>query len=253
MSKSLEVLFTPADYQTLFQRDLSDTVCVVFDILRATSTMVSALANGATSIIPVAEIPEALEIRHQQPAVLLAGERDGMRIRAFQTGGIDFDLGNSPREYLRERVDGRTIVLTTTNGTRALRACASAKNTLVGSFLNLRSVANWIRDQLPAHLLLVCGGTQEQAALEDTLAAGALCEKIWPYYALGQIADSAEISRRIYPLLQSDLYGAMRHSHNGQRLLATPALRDDVRACVQRETINLVAELGRDGAVKKMG
>lgn len=253
MPNSLEVLFTPADYNALSQRDLSDTVCVVFDILRATSTMVTALANGATAILPVAEIQEALAIRQRQPEVLLAGERDGMRIRAFQTGGIDFDLGNSPREYIRERVDGKTIIMTTTNGTRALRACAAAKKVLVGSFLNLRSVANWIRDQLPSHLLLVCSGTYDQATLEDTLAAGALCEKIWPYYALGQIADSAEISRRLYPLLQSDLFGAMRHSRNGQRLLANPALRDDVRACVQRETISLVAELGSDGMVRKMG
>jgi 2-phosphosulfolactate phosphatase len=252
MSKSLEVLFSPADYHALSQRDLSDTVCVVFDILRATSTMVTALANGAAAIIPVAEISEALAVRQKQPAVLLAGERDGIRIRAFQTDGIDFDLGNSPREYIRERVDGKTIVMTTTNGTRALRACASANRVLIGSFLNLRSVANWIRDQLPPHLLLVCSGTYEQAALEDTLAAGALCEKIWPHYALGQIADSAEISRRIYPLLQSDLPGAMKHSRNGQRLLANPALREDVRTCTQRETISLVAELGKDGMVKKM-
>jgi 2-phosphosulfolactate phosphatase len=252
MSKSLEVLFTPAEYNALSQRDLSDSLCVVFDILRATSTMVTALANGATAIIPVAEISEALAIRQRQPAVLLAGERDGMRIRAAQTGGIDFDLGNSPREYIRERVDGKTIVITTTNGTRALRACATAKKVLIGSFLNLRSIASWIRDQLPPHLLLVCSGTHEQAALEDTLAAGALCEKIWPHYALGRIADSAEISRRIYPLLQSDLYGAMRHSRNGQRLLANPALREDVRTCIQRETISLVAELCKDGMVKKL-
>src|SRR5882762_9621943 len=105
MSKSLEVLFTPAEYNALSQRDLGDTVCVVFDVLRATSTMVTALASGASAIIPVAEISEALAIRQKQPAVLLAGERDGMRIRAEQTGGTDFDLGNSPREYIRERVD----------------------------------------------------------------------------------------------------------------------------------------------------
>lgn len=252
MSKSLAVLFTPADYHALAQRDLSDTVCVVFDILRATSTMVTALANGASAIIPVAEIPEALAIRQRQPEVLLAGERDGLRIRASQPGGIDFDLGNSPREFIRDRVDGRTIVMTTTNGTRALRACASAKTVLIGSFLNLRSVTNWIRDQLPSHVLLVCSGTHEEAALEDTLAAGALCEKIWPDYALGHVADSAEIARRIYPLLQSNLVGAMKHSRNGQRLLADPALRDDVRACMQRETINLVATMGKDGTVRRI-
>ncbi len=251
MPKSLEVLFAPAEYEALEQRDLSETVCVVFDVLRATSTMVTALANGARAIIPVVEIPEALAIRQQQPEVLLAGERDGLRIRAPQTGGIDFDLGNSPREYLRENVEGKTIVITTTNGTRALRACAKAKTILIGSFLNLHSVSNWICDQLPPRLLLVCSGTHEQTALEDTLAAGALCEKIWPHYESGQIADSAEIARRIYQSLRNDLVGAMKYSRNGRRLLEIPALRDDVKVCLQRETINLEAELSKDGTIKR--
>src|SRR6185503_15623988 len=104
MTTNLEILFTPAEFATLDQRDLSQTSCVVFDILRATTTMVTALANGAKAIIPVAEISEALAIRRREPEVLLAGERDGLRIRAAQTGSIEFDLGNSPREFRAERV-----------------------------------------------------------------------------------------------------------------------------------------------------
>src|SRR5882724_9094593 len=102
MPVRLEVLLSPAEFANLRNRDLSQTVCVVFDILRASTSMVTALANGAEAIIPVAEISEALALRQQRPDVLLAGERDGVRIRAELTGGIEFDLGNSPREYRSE-------------------------------------------------------------------------------------------------------------------------------------------------------
>src|SRR6266511_3694086 len=252
MTRSIEVLFSPAEFSALTQRDLGRTACVVLDILRATTTMMTALANGAEAVIPVVEIPEALAVKEQRPEVLLAGERNGLRIRGDQTGGLDFDFGNSPREFLPEKVRGRTIVMTTTNGTRALRACAHAETVLIGAFLNLRAIVNWIRRELPPHLILVCGGTHNQAALEDTLAAGALCERLWPYYASGQVADSAEIARRVYPLLQADLLGAMKHARNGQRLLHHPELRADVYYCIQRETLNFVAGLHPDGAVRKL-
>ncbi|PYL00255.1 MAG: 2-phosphosulfolactate phosphatase [Verrucomicrobia bacterium] len=252
MTRSIEVLFSPAEFSALAGRDLSRTTCVVLDILRATTSMMTALANGAEAIIPVGEIPEAVAIKQQHPDVLLAGERNGLRICADQTGGVEFDFGNSPREFLPEKVRGKTIVMTTTNGTRALRVCAQAESVLIGSFLNLRATINWIRRELPANLILVCSGTIDQAALEDTLAAGALCERLWPHYASGQVADSAEIARRIYPLLQTDLPGAMKHSRNGQRLLNHPELRGDVHFCVQRETLGFVAGLQKDGTVRKL-
>lgn len=252
MTRTIEVLFSPAEFSALANRDLSRTACVVLDILRATTSMVTALANGAEAIIPVGEIAEAVAIKQERPEVLLAGERNGLRIRADQSGGIEFDFGNSPREFLPARVRGKTIVMTTTNGTRALRACTDAGTVLIGSFLNLRAIANWVRREQPTHLVLVCSGTGEQAALEDTLAAGALCERLWPLYAGGEVADSAEIARRIYPLLQSDLLGAMKHSRNGRRLLNHSELRADVYFCVQRETLNFVAGLQEDGTVRKL-
>jgi len=252
MMRSIEVLFSPAEFSALARRDLSRTACVVLDILRATTSMMTALANGAEAIIPVAEISEALALKQQRPEVLLAGEREGLRIGADQTGGIEFDFGNSPREFLPDKVRGKTIAMTTTNGTRALRACAHADIVLIGSFLNLRAIVHCIRRVLPPHLILVCGGTHDQAALEDTLAAGALCERLWPYYASGQAADSAEIARRIYPLLQADLLGAMKHSRNGQRLLNHAELRGDVYFSVQRETLSFVAGLQEDGTVRKL-
>src|SRR2546423_1168480 len=139
MAKKLEVLFTPAEFQMLRQRDLSNAICVVFDVLRATSSMVTALGNGAEAIMPVQQISEALEIKARQPDVLLAGERKGVRIEGKLSGGIPFDFGNSPREFTPEKVRGKRIVTTTTNGTRALRACAKARLALASSFLNLQA------------------------------------------------------------------------------------------------------------------
>lgn len=253
MTATLEVILTPAELDPLRNRDLSQTVCVVFDILRATTSMITALSNGAEAIIPVEQIGEALELRRQRPEVLLAGERDGVRIRANLTGGIEFDLGNSPREFTAEKVQGKTIVMTTTNGTRALRACAGAKTVLIGSFLNLRATANRLLENKPRHLVLVCSGTYEQPAFEDILAAGAVCERVWPNYAGGTVADSAEMARRIYPLMQSNLLDAMKGSRNGRRLLSMPALRDDVWFSVQRETVAFSAQMSEDGVIRKTG
>lgn len=248
----LEVLFSPAEQIALRERDLSGTACVVFDILRATTSMMTALHNGAAAVLPVGEIPEALAVYAQRPDVLLAGEREGLRINAALTGGVEFHLGNSPREFTRERVAGKTIVMTTTNGTRALRACASAQRVFIGSFLNLRTIANWIDTHHPENLLLIGSGTFEQAAYEDTLAAGALCDMVWPNYVTGEIADSAEIARQIYRVMQKDLWSAMQYSRNGRRLLANPELQEDVRVCVQRETLTFLAALQPDGMVRRV-
>ncbi len=246
---TLEVLFTPADFAALSQRDLRETVCVVFDVLRATSSMVTALANGAEAIIPVEEIPEALAIRQQQPSVLLAGERDGVRILANLTGSIAFDLGNSPREFTAEKVRGKTIAMSTTNGTRALRACAGAQAVLIGSFLNLRATAEFLERERPANLLLVCSGTHDQAAYEDVLGAGALspCSGLITVPEPWQIPPGwpAGFTR----LEQGDPLAAIAQSRNGQRLMALPELCDDVPFCARRDLFGLVAELAKDGLV----
>src|SRR5882672_6504844 len=173
----IETILTPAELPALAQRDLRATACVVFDVLRATSTFVTALHHGAKAIIPLSEIAEAVAFKNSKlkiknsKSILLGGERNGVRISA---GSIDFDLGNSPREYTKVR--GKTIVSTTTNGTRALRACAKAQTVLAASFLNLTATAQFIRRENFTNVLLVCAGTGENTALEDVLAAGALCE-----------------------------------------------------------------------------
>ena len=173
---TIETILSPAELPALAQRDLRAAACVVFDILRATSTFVTALHHGAEGIIPVNGIPEALAVHQKFPGVMLAGEREGLRIRASQANGVDFDFGNSPREFRPEKIAGKTIVSTTTNGTRALRACAGAECVLAGSFLNLTATAEFLRRKKFAAVLLVCAGTGEGVALEDVLAAGALVE-----------------------------------------------------------------------------
>jgi len=248
---TLEVLFTPAEYDRLGQRDLRETVCVVFDVLRATSSMVTALANGAAAIIPTAEISEALQRHQAQPDVLLAGEREGVRITAKLTGSIPFDLGNSPREFTPDRVKAKTVVMTTTNGTRALRACAGARRVLLGAFLNLNATVDFIAKENPADLLLVCAGTREEASYEDALGAGAMCDALWPNYEGGAVADSARIARRLFGLEGADLAHALGQSSNGLRLSALPELREDVPFCAQRDTLRLVAEMSNEGFVRK--
>lgn len=232
----IEVILTPAELPALAQRDLGETVCVVFDVLRATSTMVTALRQGAAAIIPVSEISEALEIKKKRPEVLTGGERHGLKIRA---DGYEFDFGNSPREYTAEKARGKTIVSTTTNGTRALRACAGAKTALAGSFLNLQATARFLRETRFENLAIICAGTRENTALEDVLAAGALCEILWD--GKTALSDSAQISLAAFKQEKGNLEGAVGKSENAVRLLAIPELRDDVAFCMRRDVFDLVA------------
>ena len=258
----IDAILSPAELPALAKRDLRDATCVVFDVLRATSTFVTALHHGAKAIVPVSEIAEALALRQKQPDILLGGERDGVRIRAAQTGGIDFDLGNSPREYTPEKVRGKTIVSTTTNGTRALRACAGAPTVLAASFLNLTATAQFIRQLQPAQIVLVCAGTRENIATEDVLAAGALAEMlIWwgetPASRVDQtlrlartrappeayeLSDSVETARHAWRKAKSNLPEAVSEAENARRLLAIPELRDDVAFCLQQDIYPLVAK-----------
>ncbi len=248
----IETVLTPAELGAVEKTDLRATACVVFDILRATSTFVTALHQGAKEIIPVREIPEAIALRQKRPDVLLAGERDGVKIRAGLTGGIDFDFGNSPREFTPDKIQGRAIVSTTTNGTRALRAGAGAKTILAASFLNLAATAGFLQRKQYAAILLVCAGTGENAALEDVLAAGALAELL----AAGanhslEFSDATEIARRTFSQAKAHLPEVFDSSQNARRLLAIPELSADVAFCRQRDVFDLIAEMGTDGAIRR--
>jgi 2-phosphosulfolactate phosphatase len=246
---NVEVLFTPAEFAALSERDLSETDCVVIDVLRATSTMVTALANGAEAIIPVGEVNEALDLRRQNGDVLLAGERDGVRIGPGLTGDVPFDFGNSPLEFVGDVVRGKTIVMTTTNGTRALRACASGHVVVATAFLNLSASSRYLLQLKPATLLIVCGGTYEEAAYEDILCAGALVERMrWDRNC--RLADSALAAERIYQSEKGDLLAGLARSRNGRRLLEHPDLKDDVAFCAQCDRNDVVARLDKDGLIR---
>jgi 2-phosphosulfolactate phosphatase len=247
---NVEVLFTPAEFAALKERDLSGTDCVVIDVLRATSSMATALTNGADAIIPVDEISEALDWRRRDEGILLAGERDGVRIESSLTGDVAFDLGNSPREFVREVVQGKKIAMTTTNGTRALRACASGRSVLAAAFLNLSASCRFLLQSKPAHLLVVCAGTFAEAAYEDILCAGGLVERMrWDRNC--DLSDSALAAERIYQGEKNDLLAGLCRSRNGRRLLERPDLKEDVAFCAQCDRYDVVARLGGDGLVRE--
>jgi 2-phosphosulfolactate phosphatase len=241
---NIEVILTPAELPALAKRDLNGTACVVFDVLRATSTLVTALQNGASAIIPVSEISEALEIKRQQPEVLTGGERNGVKIRAE---GVEFDFGNSPREYTPKKVKGKTIVSTTTNGTRALRACAGAPAVLAAAFLNLSATANFLRQKKFENVMLVCAGTRENTALEDVLVAGALSEAL--LHGKTALSDSAQIALAAFRAAKGNWAGAAGKSENARHLLGIPELCEDVAFCLQQDVYPLVAGM-KDGAIR---
>ena len=248
MTSSIEVLFGPAEYQARRAGGFANSVCVVFDILRATSVMVTGLANGATGFVPVEEIAEAIQLRSKYPDALLAGERNGLRITAAQSGGIEFDLGNSPIEFTAERVNQRTIISTTTNGTRALRACSGAQTSAISSFLNLRSSARWLTGLSPEHIHLICAGTAESTALEDLLCVGALVDALDGMH----LNDSASIARVAYHGARENLPAVTATSSNARRLLANPNLKADVEYCLRRDIYDFVAVLDSKGVVRKV-
>lgn len=252
MSLSIEVLASPAEYQARAPQGYAGQACVVFDVLRATSVMVTGLANGSAGFLPVAEISEAVAWHHKDPTLLLAGEREGLRITAAQSGGVDFDLGNSPREYTGARVQGRTIVTTTTNGTRALRSCATAGVVVVGAFLNLGATARWLLAQSFQRVVLVSAGTGERVALEDVLCAGALCDQLTKAKRDCHLDDSALLACGAYREAASNLFAVVSASKNARRLAANPELRDDVAFCLRRDVFDLVGVRGEGGAIRSV-
>ncbi|EDY15958.1 2-phosphosulfolactate phosphatase [Chthoniobacter flavus Ellin428] len=221
----IDVALNPAEITLLSARDLTETTCVVFDILRATSSMVTALAHGVPEIYPVCTIEEARAMKAKLPEVVLGGERKGDRIAGF-------DIGNSPSEY--QNLQGRRIVTTTTNGTVALRACERAQRVLVGALLNLDALAKVIRTSVPENLLLVCAGTFETFALEDAYAAGRLIAE----FTGATHSDAAQTVAAMAAHYPTPLE-ALRAARNGQALTAT-GRAGDVEWCAQVSRFNVV-------------
>jgi 2-phosphosulfolactate phosphatase len=234
----IDVILSPPEIDLLPRRDLSSSTAVVFDILRATSTIVTALAHGATGIRPVRTIQEALALKEKHPGALLGGERNGDRIEGF-------DLGNSPLDY-RETVRDREIITTTTNGTIALRAVEAAPAILAASFLNIGAVAQRLTPHTYREILLICAGTFREAALEDILAAGMLISLLPPY----SLSDSAQLALALYQKEQSDLPAALLRSKNGQALLAKNR-EPEIDWCAQTSLYPFIAQMSTEGLIRK--
>jgi 2-phosphosulfolactate phosphatase len=225
----IDVILTPAEIESLPHRDGRRTVAVVFDVLRATSSMITALAHGAQAIHPVTTIEEARALARRQPGLLLGGERHGDRIEGF-------DLGNSPLEY-REAA-GREIVTTTTNGTVALRACAFAERVLAAALLNLDAVARAIARTSPEHLVIVCAGTFDTPALEDILAAGLLCRRLDG----ADFTDAAQVALAVEAVHGQDPVAALMATRNGRALLAK-GREDEIRWCSRLSVFDVLGRL----------
>jgi 2-phosphosulfolactate phosphatase len=229
---TIDVALSPADIALLPQRDLSATTCVVFDVLRATSSMITGLAHGAAEIHPVRTVEEAFELRATLPNALLGGERHGDRIEGF-------DLGNSPLEYLDVR--GRQIITTTTNGTLALRACERAHRVLVGAILNLAALVAEIRRSEPEQLLLVCAGNFADFALVDASAAGMLIRML----GKAELSDAAHAALGVAQLYPEPI-DALRRARNG-RVLSAKGRAEEVEWCAQISRFNIVGLM--EGAI----
>ena len=192
--RKLETCFSPV----LFEPEQhADAIVVIIDILRATSAICTAFANGAASIIPVAEILEAKNYKSR--GFLVAAERDGYV--------LDFaDFGNSPFNFTREKVEGKTIVYCTTNGTGIIRMAASAFAIVIGSFLNISALTGWIIKQ-EKDIVLFCAGWKNRFNLEDTICAGAMAERLMESNLYSTICDSTLASLDLWAIAKNDLPG----------------------------------------------
>jgi len=217
---------------------LAGSVAVVIDVLRATTTIIHALAAGCVAVWPIAEVEEARRIADGMRAgrVLLGGERNGMPPPGF-------DLGNSPSEYTCVRCKGTTLVLTTTNGTRALLRAAAAARTLIAGFVNYSAVCEQLAEET-CPIDIVCAGYHGEAALEDALLAGALVEFLCEHQAVA-LNDAARLAWDCFEHHGRVLDGALEISAGGVHLRRL-GYDEDIRAAARVDQFALVPEVRHD-------
>ena len=232
----IDVILTPAEIATLPSRDLSRSTVVVFDVLRATSTIITALASGAAAIHPVATLDEAWAQQKRIRGALVGGEREGLKVDGFE-------FGNSPREYTPQAAGGKEIILSTTNGTVALRAVAGAQCVLIGALLNLDALAAFLRAAMPEHLLLICAGSWNDFSLEDALAAGGLMARL----PEAEATDAGTLVGLVHLRFGMEPYSCLRSSRNGRRLVNI-GLGEDVAYCSRTSSSALIPEM-REGVI----
>jgi 2-phosphosulfolactate phosphatase len=230
----VEVCLSPA-LISLF--NVEDYIVVIIDIFRATSSICYGINNGAEAIIPVTEVEECLAYQQKYPDYLLAAERNGEVVSGF-------DFGNSPFSYTKEKVAGKTVVLTTTNGTNALHLSRKAKKVIIGSFLNLTPVCNWLKDQ-QEDILLVCAGWKNNFNLEDTLFAGAVVDQLKTF-----VPDDAAIAANdLFQLAKTDIPTYLAKTSHSERLKKL-GIEKDIAFCLQVDITTAIPILNGERLVK---
>lgn len=217
---------------------LAGKTVVVVDVLRATTTIVHALAAGALQVVPCQEVDEARQLAQEFPGqAVLGGERAGGKIAGF-------DLGNSPLEYTAATVGGKSLVFTTTNGTRALSRCRLARRVLIGAFVNLSAVCRELTgvDQVA----ILCAGTDGQVTREDALFAGAVVDEL-TRTSRWTLNDQAEIVRDAWQAATADLTSdplsrTLRVSRGGRNLIGI-GHENDIDLAAQIDRFDLVPEI----------
>lgn len=227
VSPSLHTVLSPA---LLHLYDLRGKVVVIIDILRATSTIATALHNGARAVIPVMDVQECIALAQQIDAIS-AGERDGKIAE-----GLSY--GNSPFTFPKEFVEGKKIVLTTTNGTRLLHnaLAADAGQIITGSFCNFTSVCNYLIKS-SSDVVLACAAWKDKVNLEDTLFAGAVIHEIGQHFQIN--CDASMMAESLYDSAKDDLFEFMknRNASHYHRLMGFGHERD-LRYCLQKDLAN---------------
>ncbi|MDZ4663971.1 MAG: 2-phosphosulfolactate phosphatase [Bacteroidota bacterium] len=233
----VEVCFSPNVYP-LFHKD--DAIVVVIDVLRATSAITTAFYNGVAQMIPVATVEEALE--YKKKGFIVAAERNGEIVPGF-------DLGNSPFGYMNTKVKGKTIAITTTNGTQAIKAAEKAKRILIGSFLNLDVMIDYLSAE-KKDVLLLCAGWKNKFNLEDTLYAGAIADTLISKFEFTTSCDSAIAAGQLYHLAKHDLYEFLSHSSHRNRL-SKLNLDRDIKYCLTPNQCPVIPVM-ENGALTKL-
>lgn len=224
-------LYTSLSPALIHLYDLSNSVTVIIDVFRATSTIASALYNGAKCVIPVDTVPKAIEISRNIDGIA-AGERDGKIADGLEHG-------NSPLEYSREFIENKTLVLTTTNGTRLLHMALdkNADTIISGSFPNLSAVCDFLIKE-NKNVILGCAGWKDRFNLEDTLFAGAVISNIKKHFTIH--CDSSLMAETMYAKHKKDIHAFAPQLTHYHRLVDRFGLIDDIRFCLTPDLANVL-------------
>ncbi|MEO8590059.1 MAG: 2-phosphosulfolactate phosphatase [Flavobacteriales bacterium] len=234
----VEVCFFPAQYP-LYAQDMG--IVVVIDVLRATSAMVAAFEHGVDRIIPVSTIDEARQYIGR-PGYIAAAERDGKVVEGFT-------YGNSPLAYVGRDLSGQTIVMTTTNGTKAIGLVDGDRKLVIGSFLNLTVLSDWLVEQ-NENILLLCSGWKDKFNLEDSVFAGAVMERLLASGKFGVEEDSSIAAKYMYMAARDNLMSILKAAPRRRRIEQLQML-PDVKYCLTPDQSRVIPML-RDGELVRM-